>query len=170
MKLVCRQVLLTLYPPMDQCSVIPSQLRHIWLASTLPVPFRKPSSLTLILENFNSINSTYKRRTFTRLWRQVGENVSKYKNFPRLIGECGGKNYHFVHPTADTDTVSTATIRAAFEFSGQKCSACSRAFIPESLWPKVNSFFCHVMLYCSSQKMSIHFCRSRLTLSVCMLT
>lgn len=76
-------------------------------------------------------------RTFARLWRQVGENVAKYVNFPRLIGECGGKNYHFVHPSADVDTVATATIRSAFEYCGQKCSACSRAYIPESLWPTV---------------------------------
>lgn len=79
----------------------------------------------------------YIYRTFARLWRQVGENVSKYVNFPRLIGECGGKNYHFVHPTADVDTVATSTIRSAFEYCGQKCSACSRAYIPESLWPTV---------------------------------
>lgn len=84
---------------------------------------------------FCSFSSFY--RTFARLWRQVGENVSKYVNFPRLIGECGGKNYHFVHPSADVDTVATGTIRSAFEYCGQKCSACSRAYIPESLWPAV---------------------------------
>lgn len=76
-------------------------------------------------------------RTFSRLWRQVGENLANYINFPRLIGECGGKNYHFVHPSADVETVTTATIRSAFEYCGQKCSACSRAYIPLSLWPKV---------------------------------
>lgn len=58
-------------------------------------------------------------------------------NFPRLIGECGGKNYHFVHPSADPQTVATASIRSAFEYCGQKCSACSRAYIPESLWPQI---------------------------------
>lgn len=67
----------------------------------------------------------------------MGENISNYKNFPRLIGECGGKNYHFVHPSADLQSVATGTIRAAFEYCGQKCSACSRAYIPESLWPKL---------------------------------
>lgn len=79
----------------------------------------------------------FPNRTFARLWRQVGENVSKYINFPRLLGECGGKNYHFVHPSADVDTAAASTIRSAFEFCGQKCSACSRAYIPESLWPTV---------------------------------
>jgi 1-pyrroline-5-carboxylate dehydrogenase len=77
-------------------------------------------------------------RTFNRLWRQVGENISKYANFPRLIGECGGKNYHFVHPTAHVESVVKGTIRAAFEFCGQKCSACSRMYVPESLWPEVS--------------------------------
>ena len=75
--------------------------------------------------------------TFNRLWKQVGNNIDKYINFPRLIGECGGKNFHFVHPSADVDTVITSTIRSAFEFCGQKCSACSRLYVPESLWPKV---------------------------------
>lgn len=85
----------------------------------------------------SGINFTGSVPTFNRLWRQVGENISNYKNFPRLIGECGGKNYHFVHPTSDVETVVTATIRSAFEYCGQKCSACSRAYMPESLWPKI---------------------------------
>lgn len=75
--------------------------------------------------------------TFNRLWKQVGENINNYINYPKLIGECGGKNYHFVHPSADVETVVTCTIRSAFEYCGQKCSACSRAYIPESLWPKI---------------------------------
>lgn len=82
-------------------------------------------------------NEIFFYSTFARLWRQVGENIAKYRNFPRLIGECGGKNYHFVHPSADAQSVATSTIRSAFEYSGQKCSACSRAYIPESLWPQV---------------------------------
>ena len=76
-------------------------------------------------------------RTFTRLWTQVGQNINKYVNFPRLIGECGGKNYHFVHPSADVETVVNGTIRSAFEYCGQKCSACSRMYVPETLWSKV---------------------------------
>ncbi|KAG5891105.1 hypothetical protein JTB14_028493 [Gonioctena quinquepunctata] len=83
------------------------------------------------------INFTGSVPTFTRLWKQVGANINNYKNFPRLIGECGGKNYHFVHPSADVETVVNGTIRSAFEFCGQKCSACSRMYVPESLWPKV---------------------------------
>lgn len=67
----------------------------------------------------------------------MGNNIDKYRNFPRLIGECGGKNFHFVHSSADVDSVITSTIRSSFEYSGQKCSACSRMYVPESLWPKV---------------------------------
>lgn len=83
------------------------------------------------------INFTGSVPTFNRLWTQVGQNISKYLNFPRLIGECGGKNFHFIHPTADVTSVVNATIRSAFEFCGQKCSACSRMYVPESLWEKI---------------------------------
>lgn len=83
------------------------------------------------------INFTGSVPTFTRLWQQVGENITKYRNFPRISGECGGKNFHFVHPTADFCSVVTGTIRSAFEYSGQKCSACSRMYVPESMWPEI---------------------------------
>lgn len=63
--------------------------------------------------------------------------MGKYKNFPRLIGECGGKNFHFVHCSADVESVVTGSIRSAFEFNGQKCSALSRMYVPESLWCRV---------------------------------
>uniref|UniRef100_A0A6M2DFN5 Multifunctional fusion protein n=1 Tax=Xenopsylla cheopis TaxID=163159 RepID=A0A6M2DFN5_XENCH len=83
------------------------------------------------------INFTGSVPTFNRLWTQVGQNINSYINFPRLIGECGGKNYHFVHPTADVASVIAGTIRSAFEYCGQKCSACSRAYVPESLWAEI---------------------------------
>lgn len=76
-------------------------------------------------------------RTFQRLWGQVGQNLPKYRSFPKLIGECGGKNYHLIHPSADPESAANGTVRSAFEYCGQKCSACSRAYIPESLWPEV---------------------------------
>lgn len=89
------------------------------------------------------INFTGSVPTFNWLWSAVGQNVSKYRNYPRLIGECGGKNYHFVHPTADVETVVTATIRSAFEYCGQKCSACSRMYLPASLYqPVVQGLLC----------------------------
>lgn len=83
------------------------------------------------------INFTGSVPTFNRLWKQVGQNVDKYRNYPKLIGECGGKNYHFIHSSADVESVIYGTIKSAFEFNGQKCSACSRMYVPESLWPKV---------------------------------
>jgi len=84
-----------------------------------------------------SINFTGSVPTFQWLWKAVGENLQSYSGFPKLVGECGGKNYHFVHPTAEVDTVVASTIRSAFEYQGQKCSACSRVYAPESLWPQI---------------------------------
>ncbi|KAI4500075.1 hypothetical protein M0802_004945 [Mischocyttarus mexicanus] len=85
----------------------------------------------------SGINFTGSVPTFNRLWMQVGKNLGKYKNYPKLIGECGGKNYHFIHPSADVQTVVIGTIKSSFEFNGQKCSACSRMYVPESLWSKI---------------------------------
>ncbi|KAK9306136.1 hypothetical protein QLX08_003046 [Tetragonisca angustula] len=85
----------------------------------------------------SGINFTGSVPTFNRLWMQIGKNLGKYKNYPKLIGECGGKNYHFVHMSADVESVINGTIKSAFEFNGQKCSACSRMYVPESLWPKI---------------------------------
>ncbi|XP_071513853.1 delta-1-pyrroline-5-carboxylate dehydrogenase, mitochondrial [Panulirus ornatus] len=87
--------------------------------------------------NLAAVNFTGSVPTFQRLWAQVGQNLIKFRNFPRLVGECGGKNYHLVHPSADVTSVVNGTIRSAFEYCGQKCSACSRAYIPESLWSEV---------------------------------
>lgn len=84
-----------------------------------------------------AVNFTGSVPTFQWLWKAVGENIEKYTGFPKLVGECGGKNYHFVHPTAEVTTVVASTTRSAFEYQGQKCSACSRMYVPESLWPQI---------------------------------
>ncbi|XP_013110430.2 delta-1-pyrroline-5-carboxylate dehydrogenase, mitochondrial [Stomoxys calcitrans] len=84
--------------------------------------------------NLGGINFTGSVATFQTLWKLVAKYLPFYKTFPRLSGECGGKNYHFVHASADVDTVVAATIRSAFEYGGQKCSACSRLYVPASLW------------------------------------
>merc|ERR1712241_1053597 len=84
-----------------------------------------------------AVNFTGSVPTFQWLWRAVGDNLSTYTGFPKLIGECGGKNYHFVHTSADVESVVNGTVRSAFEYQGQKCSACSRMYVPESLWPQV---------------------------------
>ncbi|MCD8078591.1 MAG: L-glutamate gamma-semialdehyde dehydrogenase, partial [Lachnospiraceae bacterium] len=74
---------------------------------------------------------------FQSVWKQVGENIASYANYPRLVGETGGKDFIFAHASADVEKLVAALIRGSFEYQGQKCSACSRAFIPASLWPEV---------------------------------
>lgn len=85
------------------------------------------------------LNFTGSVATFNWLWNAVGKNLDQYRNYPRLIGECGGKNYHFVHPSADIQSVVMGTIRSAFEYCGQKCSACSRIYVPRSLYEPIKS-------------------------------
>lgn len=72
--------------------------------------------------------------TFNHLWGKIGNNLHKYRALPRIVGETGGKNFHYVHPSADLENVVYNTIRGAFEYQGQKCSATSRAYIPQSMW------------------------------------
>lgn len=75
--------------------------------------------------------------TFNSFWKSIGDNIAKYKTYPKIVGETGGKDFIFVHKSADADQVATAMVRGAFEFQGQKCSAASRAYLPASLWPAV---------------------------------
>jgi 1-pyrroline-5-carboxylate dehydrogenase len=74
---------------------------------------------------------------FKGMWSTVGANMDKYRTFPRLVGETGGKDFIVAHPSADMSTVATAMVRGAFEYQGQKCSAASRAYVPQSMWPKL---------------------------------
>ena len=83
------------------------------------------------------IHFTGSTSTFQTLWRQVGENIQNYVSYPRLVGETGGKDFIFVHPSAGAEEVATAAFCGAFEFQGQKCSAASRMYIPKSLWADV---------------------------------
>jgi 1-pyrroline-5-carboxylate dehydrogenase len=83
------------------------------------------------------IHFTGSTGVFQTLWHQVGENIAGYRSYPRLVGETGGKDFVFAHPSADVDALVVALVRGAFEYQGQKCSAASRAFIPASLWPHV---------------------------------
>ena len=80
------------------------------------------------------IHFTGSSATFNHLWKQVGENLHRYKSYPRLVGETGGKDFIFVHPSASVEAVSNAAFCGAFEFQGQKCSAASRMYAPKSLW------------------------------------
>ena len=86
---------------------------------------------------FSGIHFTGSTDTFNTLWRQAGDKLGQYVSYPRLVGETGGKDFIFVHPSADVKAVATAAFCGAFEFQGQKCSAASRMYIPKSLWPAV---------------------------------
>ena len=91
-------------------------------------------SLFIIGNNGILLGST---AVFKNIWKQVASNIDNYVSYPRLVGETGGKNMHFVHRSADVKNVVNQTIRSAFEYQGQKCSACSRAYIPDNLWPAI---------------------------------
>ncbi|MCF8235847.1 MAG: L-glutamate gamma-semialdehyde dehydrogenase [Bacteroidales bacterium] len=83
------------------------------------------------------IHFTGSNATFNHLWSEVNKNLTAYKSYPRLVGETGGKDFIFVHPSSNPDEVAANTIRGAFEYQGQKCSAASRMYIPQSLWPEL---------------------------------
>jgi 1-pyrroline-5-carboxylate dehydrogenase len=81
------------------------------------------------------VHFTGSTAVFRSIWSQTGENISSYRNFPRLVGETGGKDFIVAHASADVDALGTAVVRGSFEYQGQKCSAASRVFVPDSLWP-----------------------------------
>jgi 1-pyrroline-5-carboxylate dehydrogenase len=83
------------------------------------------------------VHFTGSTAVFRGIWSQVGENIDSYRNYPRLVGETGGKDFVVAHPSADPDALVTALVRGSFEYQGQKCSASSRVFVPQSLWPGV---------------------------------
>lgn len=84
---------------------------------------------------FAGIHFTGSTSVFRQIWKTIGENIHKYKSYPRIVGETGGKDFVLVHESADVDEVATALVRGAFEYQGQKCSAASRAYVPSTLWP-----------------------------------
>jgi 1-pyrroline-5-carboxylate dehydrogenase len=87
------------------------------------------------------IHFTGSTGTFQHLWRTVGENIAGYRGYPRLVGETGGKDFVIAHPSADPDVLSVALLRGAFEYQGQKCSAASRAYVPQSVWRRMEDSF-----------------------------
>tara|TARA_B100000945_G_scaffold306742_1_gene294496 strand:+ start:683 stop:2302 length:1620 start_codon:yes stop_codon:yes gene_type:complete len=91
------------------------------------------SDIALKHPEFSGLHFTGSTSVFRDLWKKIGNNISLYRDYPRIVGETGGKDFIFCHPTADIDTSATAIIRGAFEFQGQKCSAASRIYIPESI-------------------------------------
>jgi 1-pyrroline-5-carboxylate dehydrogenase len=90
--------------------------------------------------DFSGLHFTGSTGVFQSLWKIIGNNISKYKTYPRIVGETGGKDFVIAHKSADPKTVATALSRGAFEFQGQKCSAASRAYIPSNLWEAVKEY------------------------------
>ena len=87
--------------------------------------------------DFAGIHFTGSTHVFKDIWAKIGNNINKYKTYPRIVGETGGKDFIIAHPSANAKQVTTGITRGAFEFQGQKCSAASRVYIPQSLWPAV---------------------------------
>jgi len=86
---------------------------------------------------FAGLHFTGSTSTFQAMWRTIAGNLGEYRSYPRIVGETGGKDFVFAHVSADVDALVTALVRGAYEYQGQKCSAASRAYVPESLWPAV---------------------------------
>ena len=92
------------------------------------------SSIVMKNKDLGGIHFTGSNSTFNTLWKQVSDNLHLYKSYPRIVGETGGKDFIFAHNSADPLALATAIVRGAFEYQGQKCSAASRAYIPQSIW------------------------------------
>ncbi|MGC1244401.1 MAG: L-glutamate gamma-semialdehyde dehydrogenase [Chryseosolibacter sp.] len=90
--------------------------------------------------DFGGLHFTGSTGVFQNMWKTIGQNIHKYRSYPRIVGETGGKDFIMVHKSADAREVATGIVRGAFEFQGQKCSAASRAYIPDNLWDEVKKY------------------------------
>lgn len=86
-------------------------------------------------QHFAGLHYTGSTEVFRDMWKKIGEQIYHYRNYPRVVGETGGKNFIFVHSSTDLNVLAVAVIRSAFEYQGQKCSAASRLYVPQSIWP-----------------------------------
>src|SRR5215470_8674264 len=91
----------------------------------------------LASEHLAGVHFTGSTPVFHSIWKTIGENIDRYRNYPRIVGETGGKDFIVAHPSADVDAVATAILRGSFEYQGQKCSAASRVYAPSNLWPEL---------------------------------
>jgi len=105
------------------------------------IPGLPHGSTNLILDNpaFAGIHFTGSTDVFRSMWQRTAGNLDRYKSYPRMVGETGGKDFILAHPSADPRALMTAIIRGGFEYQGQKCSAASRAYVPRSVWDKMNA-------------------------------
>jgi 1-pyrroline-5-carboxylate dehydrogenase len=101
----------------------------------LPGRANKVGDPALAHAGLGGIHFTGSTPVFQSMWKTLGDNIARYRSYPRVVGETGGKNFVFVHPSADRAAVATAIVRGGFEYQGQKCSAGSRVYVPRSLWP-----------------------------------
>jgi 1-pyrroline-5-carboxylate dehydrogenase len=103
------------------------------------VPGNAPTVSDVLLNDpdLGGIHFTGSTEVFQAMWRTVGENIAKYKTYPRLVGETGGKDFIVAHASADPDALITAFVRGGYEYQGQKCSAASRVYVPDTLWKKI---------------------------------
>jgi len=97
------------------------------------------SEVCLNHPDLGGIHFTGSTGVFQEMWRRVGQNIERYRSYPRLVGETGGKDFIIAHPSADPEALVTAIVRGAFEYQGQKCSAASRVYVPEGLWGEIRS-------------------------------
>jgi 1-pyrroline-5-carboxylate dehydrogenase len=103
----------------------------------VPGPASQISERVIADRHLGGIHFTGSTEVFQSLWKQVATNLTGYADYPRLVGETGGKDFILAHTSADIDALATAIVRGAYEYQGQKCSAASRAYVPDSIWPKV---------------------------------
>ena len=95
------------------------------------------SEPALASEHLAGVHFTGSTAVFHSIWKTVGQNIDRYRNYPRIVGETGGKDFIVAHPSADVEAVATAILRGSFEYQGQKCSAASRVYAPANLWPEL---------------------------------
>jgi 1-pyrroline-5-carboxylate dehydrogenase len=99
------------------------------------------SDAALPHKDLAGLHFTGSAATFHLLWRTIGENIASYRNFPRIVGETGGKDFVVAHPSADVGVLTNTLVRGAYEYQGQKCSAASRAYVPRSIWDRMRDDF-----------------------------
>lgn len=114
-----------------ECGLPPGVINFV------PGPAADISDALLGDRDLAGVHFTGSTPVFQSFFRTVGENIARYRGYPRLVGETGGKDFVLAHPSADVDALCVALVRGAFEYQGQKCSAASRAYLPKSLWPRV---------------------------------
>ena len=102
----------------------------------VPGDARLVTKQVLASKDFSALHFTGSTQVFVDLYQQIAQNLGHYKGYPRIVGETGGKNFHVIHNSAHVEHAAKSTVRGAFEFQGQKCSATSRAYVPASIWPQ----------------------------------